>query len=239
MSDESGNGPRLPPPVRRSYAPILWKRRSTDAFELAIRVRTFLFSLIGAFLGLLLGVFASAMGSGGGLVIMLCTFVGWASVYFGPLALASMAGRAGSTLYAPSGRSTPRKKEYSLAESYVVRGEYAAAVEAFEAAILEDPSEPAPYLRIARIRRDLMADLNGSAEGFRRALVRSTMEPGIRLLALKEMVELCEVRLGDPLRAAPLLARAAEEHAASRDGVWAAQELARIRSAMADDTATG
>lgn len=233
------NGPRLPRPVRRGYTPIVDKRASPDAFERALKMRTLAYSGVGALLGFLLGVFATVNGSGGVLVIIFATLMGWAAVYFGPLALAEASGRAAGTLYAPSGRSTPREKEYSLAESYVARGEYEAALEVFEVAILEDPAKPTPYLRIARIRRDLMGDLHGAADGFRRALTRATMDSGVRLLALKEMVELCEVRLGEPRRAAPLLARVAEQHAGSPEGTWAAEELARIRRRMADEGETG
>ncbi len=238
MNDVPGNGPRLPRPVRRGYTPIVQKRASPHAFERAMKIRVLVFSPVGAFLGFLLGGFATVNGAGGGLVIILATLMGWAAAYFGPLALAAASGRAAGTVYAPSGRSTPRKKEYSLAESYVARGDYEGALEVFEVAILEDPDEPTPYLRVARIRRDLMGDPHGAADGFKRALTSATMDSGVRLLALKEMVELCEVRLGEPRRAAPLLARVAEQHATSPEGVWAAEELVRIRRRMADEGET-
>lgn len=238
MGEAPERDSRSPAPVRRAYAPVAGNASSQDAFERVTRFRLLAWSLVGAFLGLLLGVFVTSSGSGGWLVVLFTTMLGWALVYFGPLALASASGRAAGTLYAPSGRSTPRKKEYSLAESYVARGDYEAAIEAFEAAIAQDPAEPMPYLRIARIRRDRMGDPEGAAEGFRRVLTRATLDHGVRLLALREMVELCETRLGDPRRAAPLLARVAEQHEGSPEGLWAVEELTRIRRRIAEEAET-
>lgn len=203
-----------------------------DVFDRVVRFRVLGWSLVGAFLGLLLGVFLRVQGRPGW-IIAVTVVVGWALSFFGPLLILRGAGRAGSVLYTPSGRTTPRKREYSLAESYVARGEHKAAVDAFEESIFEDPSDPLPYLRVARIYRDELADPEAAARWFKRALAESEVPRGVALLVRKELVELYRVRMGEPRRAAPVLARIAEEAAGTPDGRWAAAELARIKSAMA------
>jgi tetratricopeptide (TPR) repeat protein len=223
-------------PIRRAYTPISRKVvRDVDSFGRVTRVRIFLWSLVGAFMGFLLGFFLTTQGMGGW-IVPVAMLIGWAVVFICALFVVEGAGRAGSTLYAPSGRSTPRKREYSLAESYVARADYERAVAAFEEAIAEQPDDPLPYLRIARLRRDRLDDPEGAARCFKRALEESRMPPGMQLLARKELIELYEVRMGAPRRAAPWLARIAEESAGTPEGAWAAAELARIKAEMARDT---
>lgn len=218
--------------MRRTYESTGSAGRDRDSFEAVVRFRIFGWSLVGAFLGFLLGVFLGVQGVGGGWVIVVTTLVGWAGSFFLPFLLLRGAGSAGSTLYAPSGRSTPRKREFSLAESYAVRGEYDRAVAAFEDAIGEAPSDPEPYLRVARLQRDRVKDPAAAATWFKRALAEAVMSPGVRLRTRRELVELYVNRMGEPARAMPLLARIAAETPDSPDGVWAAAELKRIRDAV-------
>jgi tetratricopeptide (TPR) repeat protein len=220
-------------PVRRAYTPITGKRRSSDAFDRVARLRVLGWSVVGALLGFLLGLFLWVQDQGGIALIVLTTLAGWATSYFGPLLILSVAGRAGSVLYTPSGSTTPHKREYSLAESYVARELFDDAIAAFEHAIAEDPADPVPYLRIARIRRDRLRDLEGAAAWFKRMLAESVAAPGLVLLARKELIELYDVRMGMPERAAPLLARIAEEREGTPEGDWAAGELHRVKERMA------
>lgn len=220
-------------PVRRTYAAGSGLR-DRDALEGVIRLRVLGWSIVGAFLGFLLGVFLSVTRDVSGWVILLTTLVGWAMSYVGPLLILEMAGRAGATLYAPSGRSTPRKKEYSLAESLVVRGLYDEAAAAFQEAIDDDPQDWEPYLRIARMKRDRTSDAEGAANWFKRALSQDLMPSGVRLLVLKEYVELCGGRLGEPERAAPVLARIADEEEGSALGRWSAGALSDIRRTISE-----
>jgi len=218
-------------PIRRAYSPGSGVR-DVDSAQRVRRLRAFSWSLVGALLGMLLGGFAVAQGASVW-VIPLTLFMGWASSFFGPLLIADMAGRVGQNLYAPSGRSTPRAREYSLAESFIMRGLYEEAGVAFQEAIDEDPTDWQPYVRMARLKRDRTADPEGAAVWFRRALSEPVMPSGPRLLAIKEYVEICE-RLGSPQRALPILARVADVYPESVEGRWAAEELGKIKQAMSD-----
>ena len=233
-STSKGAGGRIEP-VRRAYRAGS-RAKDVDSFEKVVRFRVLGWSIVGAFLGLLLGFFIAAQG-GPGWIILLTAPMGWASSYLGPLLILKMAGRAGSTLYAPSGASTPRQKEYSLAESFVVRGMYDEAAVAFQEAIDDDPTDWQPYLRIARMKRDRASDPAGAAVWFKRAVMEAEMPSGTRLLVLKEYVELCRVRLGAPGNSAPLLARIAELEPDTAEGAWAAEALAEVKQAMSQGDA--
>ncbi|MCH8138190.1 MAG: hypothetical protein IH926_04425 [Proteobacteria bacterium] len=136
-------------------------------------------------------------------------------------------------LYNPSGSATPHKKEYSFPESLAMRGLYDAAISAFELVIVEEKStDPTPFLRIARIYRDDIQRYEDAARWFNRALRESDMHTGLQSLVRKELVELYRVRLDKPQKAAPMLARIAEDMEGTPDGEWAAQELRDIKQRM-------
>jgi len=104
-------------------------------------------------------------------------------------------------------------------------------------AIAEDPSDPIPYLRIARINRDNLKRYDEAVRWLRRALGEAALPPGAAHLATRELVELYMTKLNDPRRAAPLLARMAEERSGSPEGEWAASELARVKATIAEEDA--
>ena len=233
-ASEPGGGKRSESAVvRRTYAsPTGGGPRDRDTFQDVARFRVFGWSLVGAFLGFLLGVFLRVQSGAGVIVVVATTLIGWVASYIVPLVLLAGAGRAGSSLYAPSGSSTPHKREYSQAETFAARGEYEMAVAAFEAAIAEGPGDPVPYLHVARLQRDRLKDDQAAARWFKRCLGEATMNAGQRLLTLRELVELYETRIGTPEQVAPLLARIAAERPDERDGQWAAEALSEIKRRM-------
>lgn len=158
----------------------------------------------------------------------------WGAMLAAPLVASSLGGRAAGSLYSPSGRSTPRRREYSHAQSLAARGLYPEALAAFEVAISEDPADPEPYLRIARILRDRMGRHAAAAEAFKRALTVQGLPRGTRALVTRELVELYAGRLGEPTRAAPLLARLADEQSGTPEGDWAVEELKRVKELIAE-----
>ena len=164
--------------------------------------------------------------------MLLTTSIGWLIAYVGPIVIMRVSGRASAVLYAPSGRSTPHKREYSQAETYAVRAQYPESVAAFEEAIAADGSDPTPYL----LQRDKLGNVEASATWFLRALAESEINSGLRLLTCKELLDLYEVRMGKPERATPFLARISEERPEMSDGKWAAGELRRIKEIMARES---
>ena len=71
-----------------------------------------------------------------------------------------------------------------------------------------------------------------SARWLKRALNESEIHGGLSSLARKELVELYRTKLGVPEKAAPMLARMAEERAGTPDGDWAAEELRFVKEQM-------
>lgn len=174
--------------------------------------------------------------------------VGWTlglellGIILGPLIIYLIAtlvmegsGRAGSILLMPSGSSTPHDKEYSRAEALAARGDFEGAVAVYQEAILEEPSEAEPYLRIARIYRDHLQAPEDSLIWFRKALDDAQPPRGKEVLARKEVAELLIHRLGQPRRAAPDLARLAESREGLPEGFWAREELEKIKKLIAEE----
>ena len=142
-------------------------------------------------------------------------------------------------MYAPSGATTPRKAEYSYAESLAVRGDYEDAVTAFELCVAENPADPDPYVRIARIYRDELKDYSSSERWFKRMRAEAKVEQGMDVLARRELIELYRGKMDAPTRAAPVLARMAEEYDGTPEGAWAAAELAEVKALIAEQSGQG
>lgn len=220
-------------PPRRTFSEPAKRRgpKDRDAAEGVTRLRAITNGLFGAALGALLGFFLTQKGAPVW-VVPICVAVGWVTVSLGALWIVSSAGSAVSTLYTPSGTATPHRKEHSRAEALVARGMYQEAVDALELAVGDDPGDPGPYLRIARIHRDHLGKPEEAARWFRRALREATLPAGQAFLTRRELVELYAHRMGAPEKALPELARMAEELAGTPEGEWAAAELREIKARM-------
>jgi tetratricopeptide (TPR) repeat protein len=202
--------------------------RDVDAVSRAHRFKILGWSL---FAGLPMGA-AAGFAAGH---ILLGMLLGPVMIWTVAWVVAGVAGRGATFLYMPSGSSTPRKKEYSRAEALAIRGEYEGAVAAYQEAILESPAEGEPYVRIARLYRDRLGDLEEALRWFKKATRDAVLSQGEEILSRKEMAELLIHRLQEPRRAAPELARLAEAYPNTPDGKWAALELARIKEEMGRD----
>jgi tetratricopeptide (TPR) repeat protein len=140
----------------------------------------------------------------------------------------------------PSGASTPHRAEYSQAQALAARGRYRDAVAAYEIAAAESGGDPVPYVEIARIHRDRLADYETAAAWFRRARRDATLGPGLELLVTQELIELYTKRLGQPQRAIPELARIPRLVPGTPQAQAAERQLASLRAVMRDeDPATG
>jgi len=239
MPSDSPTAPRDPREhqSKRSFSELKPTKglRDVDVAQNVVRMNAAFGAIPGFILGGLLGFFLSAKGMAPGWVAALCPFLGAAAVSLGALWLTNSAGSAASSLYTPSGKTTPHKKEYSQAEAMVVQGRYEDGITAFELAVAEDPTDPTPYLRIARVYRDHLARHEDAARWFRRGLRDAVIPPGVALLARKELVELYTHRLNQPERALPELARMVEELAGTDEGAWAAGYYTEIKARMASN----
>jgi len=219
------------PPPRRGL-------RDLDTMERGVLTIALLGAIPGFVVGAMLGYFLRQNGHPVWLAV-LCALAGAAFVPAVALYVTGRAGALAARLHAPPGRSTPPKREYSFAESLVARGAYEEAITAFELALAADPSDPTPYLRIARVYRDHLDRPEDAVRWFRRALAESEAPRGVATLARRELAELYVDRLGQPARAAPMLARMAEEMAGTEDGTWAARTLARVKERMGEERESG
>lgn len=218
-------------PLRKSAA----QRADLEDTDLVGRtrvLRAFGWSLTGAMGGGLAGYAGWIYGVWGGDIVLRLILGGWLLTFLTPLAIATLGGGVAHRLYNPSGAGTPRRREYSQAESLAARGLYAEAVAAFEIASAEDPTDPTPSLRLARIHRDRLGKHEDAVTWFKRALDRAEPGSGLALLVVKELAELYTVRLAAPARVAPLLARLAEERAGTPEAAWAGEELKRLKAGM-------
>jgi hypothetical protein len=147
--------------------------------------------------------------------------------------ISNASGRGASVLYTPTGATTPRRREYSRAKALEVRGEYEAAIKAYEVEVLDAPRVAEPYFCIARLFRDELGELNAAINWFRRAQREAVLSTGEAIRTHRELAEIFLHILREPTRAAPELARLAEEYPHTPDGKWAARELAEIKESMA------
>jgi hypothetical protein len=127
-----------------------------------------------------------------------------------------------------TGGSTPYKRGYSEAEALTMQGSYAEAVSAYEAAIADAPEDPEPYLRIARLYKKELDNLDDAAFWFRRVRRDAQMSAGQDLAASRQLIELY-LASGDRRRAIPELARIAERFVDTPEGDWAVGLLTDLR----------
>ena len=166
---------------------------------------------------------------GGGLILAASTFVV-------SLVTDRSAQLLGDAAYGSSGDSTPYQAGYSHAESLALRGNYAAAIEAYQAAMTTHPGDPEPYLRIARIHRKELKQPEDAAYWYRKAR-REVALPAARDLGIsRELVELY-LASDDRPRAIPELARIIEKFPDTPEGAWAEGLMAELKAQGPGDAA--
>ncbi|MBW3535926.1 MAG: hypothetical protein KY453_12050 [Gemmatimonadetes bacterium] len=155
------------------------------------------------------------------------------------LLLTAGAGRVAGTIHAPSGHGGGPRRPYSLAEAVVMQGHPEQGAALYQVLVEEHPTEPEPYLRLARLHRDHLAGPEEAARWLRLARERCDLAAGQERLVARELVELYRDRLHDPARAAPELARLAERFGGTPEGAWAREELAEVKRMIAEREGRG
>lgn len=140
------------------------------------------------------------------------------------------AGGLARQLYNPSGKGTPSRPAYSHPESLAVRGRFEEAIAAYEAAAEEEPGDPEPWLRIARIEHADLRRPRRALEALRAARARVSPESATGMLIAREIAELYLGDLHEPPRAMPELARLAAGFPGTPTGDWALQQHAALRA---------
>lgn len=201
--------------------------KDTDSAVRVYKLRARLYGIAG---GIVLGaVMAWKMGAVGGLSGFV---LGWAIAYFTAVGLMEGAGAAAQIFYAPSGKSTPARREYSEAQALRAAGHYAEAVATYETFVAEFPEDPEPYLQIARIMRDDLHEYGDAARWFRLARRDAHLTLGQDLLMAQELIELYRHKLNEPRRAIPELARIPQLVPGTPQAEAARRELAELRARM-------
>jgi hypothetical protein len=201
--------------------------KDVDSAERLYRFRAGLYAIPGGVvlsmgLGWKLGPVAGLIG----------LILGWVIAYFLIVGLMEGAARATQTVYAPSGDSTPVRREYSGPQALRAAGDYAEAVEAYAVFVAEHPLEPEPYLQIARILRNDLHAYADAARWLRRARLDARLTLGQDLLVAQELIELYQHKLDEPERALPELARIADLVPGTPQAEAARRELAELRAGM-------
>lgn len=217
--------------VRPPEPPRQDRDSAEDVRTLQILVWSVPGAILGGFLGLQLAIKAGLSPGGWVAGFLVGAAFGFAMVFFVARLIVEKAGDLAGTLYHPSGRSTPSRPEYSYAASLAVRGRVEDAIAAYEEACAENPEDPEPRLRIARLLRDELHRYEEAVLWLRRARDVARTDPGQEVLATREIVEIYVSKLGTPVRAAPDLARLAERFPGTPAGEWARRELEAVRAA--------
>jgi tetratricopeptide (TPR) repeat protein len=121
--------------------------------------------------------------------------------------------------------------DYSLAESFAVRGRLEEAAEIYEEAIWLRRRTLLPYLRLADIR-SRMGVHDEAIRILRSAIDTSRPKGQEESLVIRRIVEICSTSLGNRARAAPDLAGFLERRPDSEHAEWARHELAFIKAGI-------
>ncbi|HUF12937.1 MAG TPA: tetratricopeptide repeat protein [Longimicrobiales bacterium] len=135
-------------------------------------------------------------------------------------------------LYNPSGSTVPSRPGYSAPESLAVRGRFEEAIGAYEAAAADEPDDPEPWLRIARIEASELRRPKRALEALRAA--RSLVQPEslTAMLISREIAEIYLSDRSDPQRAMPELARLAAAFPHTPTAAWAATQLLELKARL-------
>ena len=220
--------PRVPPPKRtyekREYG------RDVDLAKRARIIKMVAFSATGGVVGSL-GGFAVAynLEVNPGIWRVIGFLLGFLFTFVLTNFLTEGAGVVAGTIYHPSGKSTPPKREYSYAESLAARGHYEEAVTAYQLCCADFPEDPEPYVKIARLYRDKLEQYEDALFWFKRARSDAQVDKGRELLITQEIIEIHTSKLDVPQKAIPELARLVDRFPEDPVADWARGEIVRLR----------
>lgn len=148
--------------------------RNTDLAERAFRLKAAFWSLPAGIAGMVLG-----FKLGGQLGAVLGFVIAPIASFLATLALMSLAGRSARAFLLPSGSSTPSAATFSQADALIMREKYQEAGVLLENAVMDDPANPEPYLRLARLYRDQLKDPTRAEEWLAHASATGRVPPAV------------------------------------------------------------
>lgn len=223
-------------PRRRDYSAARAKRggvKEVDAADRAVRFHALVWGVAIGIVGGPIGAAAAGLVDASPVLgFVLGLVVGVVGVPVVSLWITGGTARTIQTIHAPSGESTPYRRQYSRAEALVKRGQYGDAVALYTTFILERPHDPEPYFRLVRLHRDHLAEFEQAAAWLRRTRLEAALTPGQQLFVIHELVDLYTSKLATPARAIPELARLVEQFPGTPAAEAAARELTALRAAL-------
>ena len=215
--------------------------RDLDAGDRAIRLKAFMWAFfVGGFGGVLIGMALSRLlGIPAPLGLVLAVGIGFGGTYYGSLFITSRAARAAEILYNPSGKSTPRRREYSRAAALAIQDRHEDAAAAYEVHVTEYPDDPEPYFQLARLCLDHMGRPEEAIHWYARARDEARLTEAQALIATQEIANIYVRRLRTPRRAIPELVLLCERFPDTPAAEMAQQELQEMRALLAREREEG
>lgn len=233
MSEEPSDkkaGTSVPPP-KRTYSERGPRAKDIDS---QARLNTFAGWFMGGGVGGIFGMLLGAILFGSAaLGFVIGVAIGALLGHLGVQAVLGGSSRALSGTLLPSGGSTAYKTQYSDAEACAMRSDYPAAIATYQRYVDDEPLDPEPYVRIARLYRDQIKDYENAVTWFKRARNEAQLDRGRELLAMQEIIELYIHKLRAPRKAIPELARLCERFPDTPAAQAAQAELEQLREMLA------
>jgi tetratricopeptide (TPR) repeat protein len=154
-------------------------------------------------------------------------------VYWTQTRSAAAAGAVAKAMTFPDGSHTPYEEQYSFQESLVARGDMAAALEAYEKVIAEQPGRAAPRLRAAEHYARGARDARRAAELFREVRDFPDVSTRDAVYASSRLADLYDGPLGEPGRALVELRRIIERYPGTAVAAHARAALPKLKSRLA------
>lgn len=166
-------------------------------------------------------------------LLILATVLGFIVGKLTGLALLGGAGAAAQQIYMPGAAGT-YVQQHSAIDALEAQGNYQAAVDAWEAVAIAQPSNAWVLIRAGELYMRRLGDPAMALERFRGAREIATITVEHRMYASQKVIDLYLGPLDDPGRALVELRRFAETHPGTREANHALQALARLKAERRD-----
>lgn len=223
-------------PIKRRYDESNRRKHAGDSAERAFRLQRLTFGFMAAgYMSIPIAILV-LVGRVSPLIAIGILVGTIATVYVGSGLVSGGGATLASKIYAPSGKSTPRRAEYSKAQSFVMRGQYRDAAVAYEVHCLENPTDPEPYLRIVEIYQKHLDEPEEAVAWLLRARADANLTAGEEMRVIQTIVEIYVRQLRTPRKAIPELVQLTQRFPDTEAAEAAERELAAMRTLLAEES---